>query len=222
MLWNPVVRGPFPKIALPPNFGARELMAGNDSGLDVAVAIEHVSENLLQSRERRFASNVVVGTNLLFRNQPERPSNGVRRVMESCFQGNFRIMQAISIKLHLCAAGASAKKVYRTTFAHHLRSPLPGFRTADCLDDNVSASPFSRYRTDCFYRVLNLGDLHYVVRPHVLYRRHLRITLDYRHHIAPNRLGHLHEHQSDRAAADHDNGVADLHSSLVQTPQHAS
>src|SRR5437660_11698845 len=74
---------PFPRIS-----ESRSSMAGNDSGLDVAVAIKHVSENLLQSRERRFAGNLIMGTTFLFRNDPERPSNGIRAVMERCIQSN--------------------------------------------------------------------------------------------------------------------------------------
>ncbi len=44
-------------------------MAWNDGGLDVAVAVQHVLQNLLQPRKRRFARNVVGRSNLFFRDQ---------------------------------------------------------------------------------------------------------------------------------------------------------
>ena len=51
---------------------------------------------------------------------------------------------------------------------------------------------------------------------------HLGIALHHGNHIAADGLGHLHEHQADRASADHGDRVADLYAGFVQAAQHAS
>src|SRR5690348_10696078 len=58
------------------------LVSGDDGGLDVAVAVQHVVQHLLQARERRFPGNVVVAPNLAFGNQGEGPPHRLRRVVE--------------------------------------------------------------------------------------------------------------------------------------------
>ena len=44
---------------------------GDDGGLDIAVAVQHVAQDLLQPRQRRLAGDVVGRTNLLLGNQSE-------------------------------------------------------------------------------------------------------------------------------------------------------
>src|ERR1700740_3306899 len=47
-------------------------VAGDDGGLNVSAAIQHVPQNLLQSRKGRLSRDVVRRTDLLRRNQTER------------------------------------------------------------------------------------------------------------------------------------------------------
>src|SRR5580700_1798925 len=58
------------------------LLSRDDRGFNVAVAIQHVTQHMLQSRERRLSGNVVRTLNLLFRNQGEGFADRFRRVME--------------------------------------------------------------------------------------------------------------------------------------------
>src|SRR5258708_2470898 len=60
-------------------------MTRNDGRLDIAVAIQHVAEHLLQPGERRFSGDVIGRPNLLLRNQGERLAHRLRRVMKSSF-----------------------------------------------------------------------------------------------------------------------------------------
>ena len=53
------------------------------------------------------------------------------------------------------------------------------------------------------------------------YKGHLFVALDHRDHVATDGSGHLDEHESDGAAADDGNGVADLDSGFVEAAQHA-
>src|SRR5580692_2522405 len=100
----------------------------DDRGLDIAVAVQHVMENLLQPGKWRFAGNVIGRTNLLFGDQREGSAHSLRSVMESRFQRDLRIMQPVSVELHFGPAGATAKEIHRPAFAHHINSHLPGFR----------------------------------------------------------------------------------------------
>ena len=61
-------------------------MPGNDCRLNLSGAVEHVSQDLLQARERGFPGDVVSGPNLFGRNQTECPANRFRRVMECRLQ----------------------------------------------------------------------------------------------------------------------------------------
>src|SRR5271156_6341465 len=103
------------------------LVTGDNGGLDVAVAVQHVAENLLQPREWRLAGNVVRGTNLLLSNQCKRLAHGLRGVMERGLERDFGIVQPVGIELHLGAAGASSEKVHSAAFANHVNRPFPRF-----------------------------------------------------------------------------------------------
>src|SRR5215467_13900141 len=67
----------------------------NNGGLNVAVAVQHVAEHLLEARERRFTGDVVGGTDFLLRNQAKSPAYGFRRVMERRLQSEFGVKQTI-------------------------------------------------------------------------------------------------------------------------------
>ena len=77
------------------------LVAGDDCGLDVAAAVQHVTQDLLQARQGRLAGNVVGGANLLGRDQSEGPAHRFRSVMERGLQRDLGIVQAIGVELHL-------------------------------------------------------------------------------------------------------------------------
>src|SRR4051794_26381430 len=115
-------------------------MSGNYGGLDVAVTVQHVPQNLRQPGKRRLSGNVVIRADLLFGNKPERAANCFRRVMESRLQSDLRVMKAIGVELHFGAAGATTEKVYRSAFTHHVNGPLPGFRAANRFDHNVGSA----------------------------------------------------------------------------------
>src|SRR5438552_16643891 len=95
------------------------LVPGNDRRFDIAVSVQHVAKNLLQTRKRRFAGNVIGGTNFLLRNQRKRLTHGFRSMVESCLERDFRIMETIGIQLHLSATGAAAKEIHRAALPHH-------------------------------------------------------------------------------------------------------
>ena len=59
------------------------------------------------------------------------------------------------------------------------------------------------------------------MRAHVLRGLNLTITLHHRNHVAANRLGNLHKHQSDGTASNDGNRVANLDTCLVKTTKHA-
>ena len=115
-------------------------VAGNDGGFDVASAVQHVAQHLLQAGERSFAGDVVRGANFFGCDQSEGAAHGFRRVMKRGFQRDFGIVQAVGIELHFGSAGAPAEEVYGAAFANHLDGPLPRFRTAYGLDNHIAAA----------------------------------------------------------------------------------
>ncbi len=143
-------------------------MAGDDCGFDVAAAVQHVTQNLLQARQRRLPGNVVGGTNLLGRDQSEGPANRFRRVVERGFQSDFGIVQAIGFELHFCSTGAAAEEVHGAAFADHVDGPLPRFRLADGFDDHVATALLGRKRADGFDYIRHFGGLNDLVRAHLL------------------------------------------------------
>ena len=196
-------------------------MAGDDCGFDVAAAVQHVAQNLLEARQRRLSGDVVGGTNLFGRDQSEGPANRFRRVVERCFQSDFGVVQAIGFELHLGAAGASAEEVDGAAFADHVDGPLPSFGTADRFDDHVAAALLRRERADGVDHVWNLGGLNDFVRAHVFGGFDLAVAFDDGDHVASDGAGDLNEHQSDGAAAENGDGVADLDTGLVQAAEDA-
>src|SRR5919201_5680424 len=71
------------------------LVPGNNGRLDIAVAVQHVSQHMLQAREGRFARDVIIAANLFLRDQRERPAHCFGRVMERGLQRYFRIVKPL-------------------------------------------------------------------------------------------------------------------------------
>src|SRR5208282_3017564 len=80
-------------------------VAGDDGGFDVAAAVQHVTQNLLQARQWGLPGDVVGGANFLGRDQSEGPANRFRSVVEGGFQSDFGIMQAAGFELYLRPTG---------------------------------------------------------------------------------------------------------------------
>ena len=116
------------------------LRSRDDGRLDVAVAIEHVPQYLLQARQRRFAGDVVGPLDLVLADQGERFAHRLRRVMERGLQRQLVIVQALRIQRDRGPAGATAEEVDGAAFAHHVDGPLPGLRAAYRLDDHVATA----------------------------------------------------------------------------------
>src|SRR2546421_2941926 len=142
------------------------LVPGNDRRLDIAVSIQHVAKNLLQTRKRRFAGNVIRGTNFLLRDQRKRLAHSFRSMVESRLECDFRIMETIGIELHLGATGAAAKEIDGPTFAHHIDGPFPGFGTANRFDCHIATTLVGRKHSHRFHRIFYLRDLYYLMRSH--------------------------------------------------------
>src|ERR1700704_5164550 len=64
---------------------ALALVSGNNRGLDVAVAVQHVPQYVMQARERSFARDVVRAANFSLGDQSECTADSLRSVMERGF-----------------------------------------------------------------------------------------------------------------------------------------
>ena len=122
--------------------------------------------------------------------------------------------------MHLRATSASTKEIDSAALSDHVDSPLPGFRTSHGFDNYVRAALCRRDRPHRLHWILHLYDLNYIVSTLPLGCRYLRITLYHGNHVASDGMRHLHEHQSNRAASDDCDGVADFNPGFVQTAQH--
>src|SRR5437773_1754838 len=142
-------------------------------------------------------------------------------MVERGFQGDFGVVQAIRLELHLGSAGASAEEVDGSTLADHVDSPLPGFRLADGFDDDIAATLLWRQGADGIHNVRRLGGLNDFVGAHLAGGFDLPIAFDDRDHVAADGAGDLNEHQPDRSATQDGDRVADLNSSFVQAAKHA-
>src|SRR5579864_3959432 len=196
-------------------------VAGDDRGLNVAPAVQHVPQNLLQARQRRLSGDVVGGANLFGRDQSEGSANRFWRVVERRFQRDFGVVQAIGLELHFGSTGASAEEIDGAAFPDHVDSPLPGLRAADRFDYHIAAALLWGDCADGFHHVRNFGGLNNFVCTHVFGGIHLAVALDDGNHVAADSTGHLHKHEADGAAAEDGDGVTDLDSRFVQTAQHA-
>src|SRR5271169_6245595 len=103
----------------------RALLPRDNRSLDVAVAVQHVTQDMLQTRQWRLTSDVVRAFDFLLRNQRECFAHGLRSVMESGLQREFVIVQPLGIKRDLGSIGATAKEVHDSALAHHVDRPLP-------------------------------------------------------------------------------------------------
>ena len=196
-------------------------MAGDDCGFDVAAAVQHVAQNLLQARQRRLSGDVVGGANLFCRDQAEGAANCFRRVVERCFQSDFGVVQAIGLELHFGSTGAAAEEVDGAAFADHIDGPLPGFGTAHGFDHNIASALLRRKRADGVDYIGNFGGLNNFVRAHVFGGFDLAVALDDRNYVAADSASYLYEHEADGSAAENGDGIADLDSGFVQSAQDA-
>src|SRR5271168_2144213 len=117
-----------------------DLVSGNDGGLNVAAAIQHVPQHLLQTGERRFSGDVFSRANLLLGNQAERFAYRVRRVMECRLQSDLGIVQTIGVEFDFHAVRAATEEIYGSALAHHVNRPLPSLRTAHRFNDDIAAT----------------------------------------------------------------------------------
>src|ERR1700758_572526 len=115
-------------------------VAGDDCGLDVATAVQHVPQNLLQARQRSLSGNVVGGANLFCRDQSECAANRFRRVVEGRLQRDLGIVQAIGLELHFGSTGATTKEIDGTALADHVDGPLPRLGPAHGFNHDVATS----------------------------------------------------------------------------------
>src|ERR1700685_3863209 len=196
-------------------------VAGDDCGFDVTAPVQHVTQYLLQARERSFSGNVIRGTNLLSGDQAEGAAHGFRRVMEVSLQGHFRIVQALRIELDFSAAGTTTEEIHGAAFAHHIDRPLPSLGAPHRFDHNIATAFLRAQRANGVDDIFDFIDLHDLVRTHVLGGFDLAIAFDDRNHVAANGAPDLNEHEADGSAADDRNRVADFHLGLVESAQHA-
>src|SRR3954469_2029018 len=84
-------------------------VAGNDGGLDVTGAVQHVPQDVLQLGERGLASDVVRRLDFLLGNQLKGAADRVRRMVERRLQADLGVMQTVGVDLDLGTGGASAE-----------------------------------------------------------------------------------------------------------------
>src|SRR4029077_10245818 len=135
-------------------------MAGDDCGFDVAAAVQHVAQDLLQARERCLSGNVVCWSNLFCGDQAKGAADSFRRVMEGGLERDLGIVQAVGIELYFGATGTSAKEIDRATLPDHLDGPLPGLSAAHGLDDDITAAFLWRQRAHSFNYILHFCGLY--------------------------------------------------------------
>src|ERR1700756_1265325 len=72
--------------SLYPGRSSLRSVSWNDGGLDVAVAVEHVPQHVMQARKWRFAGDVIGAADLLFGDQRKRAAHRFGGVMERSLQ----------------------------------------------------------------------------------------------------------------------------------------
>src|SRR5439155_23461012 len=123
-----------------------------------------------------------------------RLAHSFRSMVEGRLECDFRIMETISVQLHLSATGAAAKVIDGTSLTHHIDGPFASLGTANRFDCHIATTLVGRKHSHRFHRIFYLRDLNYLMRTHALSCRRLRIALHDRDDIASRSLGHLHEH----------------------------
>src|SRR5260370_39462173 len=88
---------------------SRRSVAGNNRGLDVASAVQHMAQHVLQARQGSLSGDVVGGTNLFRRNESEGSPDSLGRMVKRRLQGDLGIVQAVGIPLHLGAYLANGR-----------------------------------------------------------------------------------------------------------------
>src|SRR5215472_14472352 len=171
--------------------------------------------------EWSFAGDVVGALDLILRNQSKSLANHFWSVMEGRLQRDLGIVQELGIEFHFGTTGAATKEVDCASLANHVHRPLPCQRTANGLDHYISTALLGRMRTHSADWVLDSCDLYDFVSSEALGIFHLLITLHDGDDSQSAELGHLHEHESDRASADDHDTIARLCVSLIQSMQYA-
>src|SRR5204862_5767996 len=100
--------------------------------------------------------------------------------------------------------------------AHHFCGPHPGFRTPNRLDYNIGAAYASRQTSHGLNRVLHRAQVYDVMSDHSPGSFVLSFALHHGDYVTAHGLGYVDEHQTNRPAANHGHGVADLYSALMQ------
>src|SRR6185369_2709965 len=196
-------------------------VSGDDRGLDVAVAMHHVSQHVMGARKRRFPGDVVGGANLTLGDQSESPAHGFGRVMERRLQCDFRIVQTLSVEIDLGSGGAPAEEVDGAALSNHVNGPFPCFGTANSFDYDVRATTVGSQGAYGFDGVADLGDLNNFAGANSTSAFDLGVAFDDGDNVATDELGDLHEHHPDGAATYHGDRVADLETGFVETAQDA-
>ncbi len=124
-------------ILLTPSFGS---VTRDNGRLDVAVTIQHVLQHVLQTRQWRFPSDVVVALNFAFGDQGKCLADTFRRVMERCLERDFRIVQPLGIEFHFGAIRTTTKEIDGAAFADHINRPLPSRWTTHAFDNDIRAA----------------------------------------------------------------------------------
>src|SRR5262249_49485164 len=150
-----------------------------------------------QAGEWRLAGDVICRADLFFGDQSKSFADAIWGVVEGGFQRHFAIVEAGGIELNLSPPGTAAEENLPAAFAHHFRSPNPGFRLADCFNHDVSATACRGERSHRLHRVLHCTQMHDVVCSHAAGSFDLRLTFNDRDDVAAHRLGYVNEHQSD-------------------------
>src|SRR5690349_18007232 len=141
--------------------------------------------------------------------------------MEGRLERDFGIVQAIGIEFYLGSFGTAAEEVDRPALANHLRGPYPGVWTSYCFNHDIRAASCRRKQPNRINRIFCGGSVYDFVRAHSARGANLSLAFHHGDHVASHGLRHMDEHQSDGAASDYGNRVADLHAGLVQSTENA-
>src|SRR5215510_15633578 len=118
-------------------------MTGNNGGLDLIAALQHLLQDLLQLGEWRFSGNVISTLDFFLSNQCKRFADAFGSVMERRLKCELRIVQAIGVQFNFCAAGTASEEVHRASATDHIHGPLPDLWTPHSFDHHVRTAAFS-------------------------------------------------------------------------------
>ena len=102
--------------------------------------VGEISQNLRKAAEWFFMVDEMTGRHSAVGNHFQRPTDVVRRVMESSFASDFRVVQEVRIETNSSAGRTSAKEIDRAALADELRREFPGLRMTDGFYHDISAT----------------------------------------------------------------------------------